>query len=224
MDETAPPTPEAHGDPAVIRVLAAEDDPFAQRAIAAYLAAPTDIDLIGVASDGVEALRLVSEASPDVLLTDIQMPGMGGVELIAKALALPSPPRALCFTAMDEEATMRAALEAGAGGFLLKVDPPELVVQAIRAVHDGEALVSPKLLAGVLRSFTRRGLPPAHLSSTEIDLVRLIGSGLDNIEISQALCLAPSTVKTYISRLLRRTDSRSRAQVAARAHQWGLAD
>ncbi len=204
-----------------IRVVAAEDDPLAQRAITAYLAG-TDIALVGVCGDGAEALDLVARLSPDVLLTDIQMPGLDGVELIRQSLALPRPPRALCFTSLGEEETMRAALEAGAAGFLLKVDPPDLLVHAIRCVHAGESLVSPKLLAAVLRSFTTRSEPPAHLSEIEVDLVRLVGEGRDNAEISAALCLAPSTVKTYLSRLLRRTDSRSRAQLAARAYQWGL--
>lgn len=205
-----------------IRVLAAEDDPFAQRAITAYLAGAPDIELVGLSSDGSKALELARKLRPDVLLTDIQMPGMGGIALLEKVMALPHPPRALCYTAMGEEEVMRAALEAGAAGFLLKVDPPELLVQAIRCVYDGDSLVSPKLLTAVLRSFAKRGAPPPHLSPTEIDLVRLVGNGLDNTEISKALCLAPSTIKTYLSRLLPRTDCSSRAQLAARAHQWGL--
>lgn len=205
-----------------IRVLVAEDDPFAQRAIVTYVARAADISIVGVASDGRTALRMVGELEPDVLLTDIHMPGLDGVELIERALSLPRPPRALCFTALGDEPTMRAALEAGASGFLLKVDPPDLLVQAIRITNNGEALVSPKLLAGVLNAFTRRGNPPPDLSPTEIDLVRLVGTGLDNTEIARELSLAPSTVKTYVSRLLRRIDCRSRAQMAARAHEWGL--
>ena len=205
-----------------IRVLVAEDDPFAQRAIVTYVARAADISIVGVASDGRTALRMVGELEPDVLLTDIHMPGLDGVELIERALSLPRPPRALCFTALGDEPTMRAALEAGASGFLLKVDPPDLLVQAIRITNDGEALVSPKLLAGVLSAFTRRGNPPLALSPTDIDLVRLVGTGLDNTEIARELSLAPSTVKTYVSRLLRRIGCRSRAQLAARAHEWGL--
>lgn len=205
-----------------IRVLAAEDDPFAQRAITSYLAGASGIDLVGVVGDGTTALELVRTERPDVLLTDIQMPGLNGIELVRAALALPHPPHALCFTSLGEDATMRAALEAGASGFLLKVDPPELLVQAIRCVHRGEALVSPRLLAGVLRSIARRGSPPPELSATDVDLARLVGTGLDNAEIGRELCLSPSTVKTYLSRLLRRTGSQSRAQLAIRAHEWGL--
>lgn len=180
-----------------IRVLAAEDDPFAQRAIAAYLSGVPDIVLVGVAADGQEALELAKKANPDLLLADIHMPGMDGIELVRAAVALPNPPRALCFTSIGDEATMRAALEAGA---------------------------SPRLMAGVLRSLSRRGTPPAELTQTEIDLVRLVGRGLDNAAIGDELHLAPSTVKTYLSRLLRRTDCQSRAQLAVRAHQWELVD
>lgn len=118
---------------------------------------------------------------------------------------------------------MRTALEAGASGFLLKVDPPDMLLQGIRSAYHGDALVSPKLLASVLRQFHRHNQPPSDLTDAELELVRLVGRGMDNKEISETVFLAPSTVKTYVSRLLKKTDCRSRAQLAAKAHEWGLA-
>lgn len=206
----------------VIRVVVAEDDPLAQMAIRSYVARVEDIEIVGTAPDGIPALELVKSQKPDVLLTDIHMPHMTGVELIREVFTLPNPPRVLCFTVLGDETTMRTALEAGASGFLLKVDPPDMLLQGIRSAYHGDALVSPKLLASVLRQFQRHNQPPADLSDVELELVRLVGSGKDNKEISNSVFLAPSTVKTYVSRLLKKTDCRSRAQLAAKAHEWGL--
>ena len=206
----------------MIRVLAAEDDPLAQRAIRGYLAPVPDIEVLDIAGDGAKALALVESLHPDVLITDLHMPHLNGLELLKAVFALPDPPRALCFTALGDESSMRAALSAGASGFLLKVDPPALLVQAIRSAYEGDALVSPKLTAQVLRGITTVGARPKHLNDADVELLGLGGQGLNNGDIGDALHLAPSTVKTYVSRLLRKTDSRSRAQLAARAHEWGV--
>lgn len=208
----------------VIRVVVAEDDPLAQMAIRSYVARVDDIEIVGMAPDGIPALELVKSQKPDVLLTDIHMPHMTGVELIREVFTLPDPPRVLCFTVLGDETTMRTALEAGASGFLLKVDPPEMLIQGIRITHHGDALVSPKLLASVLRQFQRHNQPPSDLGETELELVKLVGRGMDNKEIADSVFLAPSTVKTYVSRLLKKTECRSRAQLAAKAHEWGLVD
>ena len=211
-------------DPSTIRLVVAEDDPLARRAIRAYVGRSRDVELVAEAVDGIEALSAVREHHPDVLLTDIHMPQMTGVELIRKVFTLAEPPRVLCFTVLGDEHTMRTALEAGASGFLLKVDPPDMLLHGIRCAYHGDALVSPKLLASVLRQFQRHIHPPTELSAPELELVRLVGRGLDNGEISDEVFLAPSTVKTYVSRLLKKTDCRSRAQLAAKAHEWGLVE
>ncbi|MDO5735536.1 MAG: response regulator transcription factor [Propionibacteriaceae bacterium] len=208
----------------MIRVVVAEDDPLAQMAIQSYISRVDDIEIVGSAADGKLALELVKTLKPDVLLTDIHMPHMDGVELTRLVFALPDPPRVLCFTVLGDEQTMRTALEAGASGFLLKVDPPDMLIHGIRCAYNGDALVSPKLLASVLRQFQRHNKPPEDLVDSELELVRLVGMGLDNAQISTAVFLAPSTVKTYVSRLLKKTDCKSRAQLAARAHEWGLVD
>lgn len=207
----------------MITVVAAEDDPLAQRAIRTYLAAAADIDLVAIADNGLAALQVVRTEQPDVLVTDLHMPGMNGIQLLHEVFALPEPPKALCFTALGDERSMRAAVSAGASGFLLKVDPPGLLIQAIRSAHAGDALVSPKLTAQMLRGIAPTGRAPRGLSEADRELLGLVGQGLDNGDIGNALHLAPSTIKTYVSRLLRKTNSRSRAQLAARAHEWGLA-
>ena len=210
--------------PQVVRVVVAEDDPLAQMAIKNYVSRADDIDIVGTAPDGYAALELVKSLKPDVLLTDIHMPEMSGVELIGHVFALPEPPRVLCFTVLGDELTMRTALEAGASGFLLKVDPPDMLIHGIRCAFHGDALVSPKLLASVLRQFQRRNQHPSDLTPSDVELVRRVGRGLDNAMIAEELFLAPSTVKTYVSRLMKKTDCRSRAQLAVRAHEWGLVD
>lgn len=207
----------------MITVVAAEDDPLAQRAIRTYLANVADIDLLAIADHGVEALELVRTLRPDVLVTDLHMPNMNGIELLQQVFAMPDPPKALCFTALGDEQSMRAAVSAGASGFLLKVDPPGLLIQAIRSAHVGDALVSPKLTAQMLRGIAPTGRAPRGLSDADRELLGLVGQGLDNGDIAATLHLAPSTIKTYVSRLLRKTNSRSRAQLAARAHEWSLA-
>lgn len=206
----------------MIRVVAAEDDPLARRAIRSYLAAAPDIELVDIAHDGASGLELVRTLKPDVLITDLHMPGLDGIRLLEAVFALPEPPHALCFTAIGDESSMRAAIAAGASGFLLKVDPPALLVQAIRSAYDGDALVSPKLTAQLPRGIPATGARPKGFNDAETELLSLVGSGLDNSAIGVRLHLAPSTVKTYVSRLLQKTESRSRAHLAARANEWGM--
>lgn len=219
MSIASPHPPESA---AMIKVVAAEDDPLARRAIRSYLAPAPDIELVDIAHDGASGLELVRTSKPDVLITDLHMPGMNGIQLLEAVFALPDPPQALCFTAIGDEASMRAAIAAGASGFLLKVDPPALLVQAIRSAQAGDALVSPKLTAQLLRGIPPTGAKPKGFNPSELELLRLVGCGLDNTTIGGTLHLAPSTVKTYVSRLLQKTQSRSRAHLAARANEWGL--
>lgn len=208
--------------PSQIRLVFAEDDPLACQAIHAYLRPAPDIEVVGEAADGVAALRLVEQERPDVLLTDINMPGHDGVELTRRVTALPNPPQVLCFTALADEHLMREALYAGACGFLLKVDRPEMVLHGIRSAFNGEAVVSPRLITSLLTSIPRASPPPSDLKDLELDLIRLVGEGLNNVEIGGRLFLSPTTVKTYVSQLLTRTGSRNRAQLAVKAHEWGL--
>ena len=205
-----------------IRVLLAEDDPLARRAVDNYLSRAADIELIGVAVDGEQAVKLATELRPDVCLVDVHMPKMDGIEVTRIVTAPPLNCRAVCFTALGDDRTLTRAIQMGASGFLLKTDSPALIMHGIRSAYSGDALVSPKLVATLLSNTLARTAPPADLGQIDTQLLTLIGRGLSNAEIGEELHLATSTVKTYVSRLLRKTDSRSRAQLAARAHEWGV--
>ncbi len=208
----------------VIRVMVAEDDPLAQQAIETYLSHANDMELIGIASDGQSALELAATTDPDVAIIDIHMPKVDGIEVTRRLTQPPSRIKVVCFTALGDDNVMLDAIHAGASGFLLKTDSPGLVLHGVRTAFSGEALVSPKLIATVLANSVRRIEPPRHLSETERELLVLIGRGFNNAEIAEKLILAPSTVKTYVSRLLARLDRPNRAALATLAYEWGLMD
>ena len=207
---------------AAIRVLLAEDDPLAQQAIETYLSKPQDLSLVGIAPDGEQAIAMAQELSPDVAIVDIHMPKLNGLE-VTKAL-VPTGVKVLCFTALGDDQILRRALLAGASGFLLKSDSPGIVLHGVRSTYSGDSLVSPKLVAALLRASGPRSTPPAHVTDKDQQLMALIGRGLSNAEIAERLFLAPNTVKTYVSRLLSQHNRPNRAALAALAFEWGLVD
>ena len=203
-----------------IRVLLAEDDPFAQEAVRAYLSRASDMELVGVAGDGEEALATARAVVPDVAIVDIHMPRLDGITVTARLV--PLGVKVVCFTALGDDRTLIRALDAGASGFLLKSDNPGLILHGVRSAYSGDALVSPKLVSALLRGTVTRSEPPAHLTDVDRQLLGLIGSGLSNAEIAEQMHLAPSTIKTYVSRLLSRLDRPNRAALAALAYEWRL--
>ncbi|MFV0429826.1 MAG: response regulator [Arachnia sp.] len=208
--------------PPVIRVLVAEDDPLARHAIETYLARANDIELLEMAHDGEAAVRMAQELKPDVAIVDIHMPKLDGVEVARELSKPPLNCKVVCFTALGDETTMMDALAAGASGFLLKSDNPGLILHGVRSAYSGDSLVSPKLVAELLRHTPARSRPPVHLSDADRHLLTLIGRGLSNAEIAEELYLSPATVKTYVSRLLARLERPNRTSLAALAHEWGL--
>lgn len=209
--------------PPPIRVLLAEDDPLAQHAVKTYLSRATDIELVGVASDGAEAIRLARELTPDVAIVDLHMPQLDGIEVTAQITPPPLCCRVVCFTALGDDRTLLRAIQAGASGFLLKSDNPGLILHGVRSAYSGDALVSPKMVSSILRAATTRHTPPpAHLTDSDKQLLGHIGRGLSNADIATEMFLAPSTVKTYVSRILARLEQPNRAALAALAHSWGL--
>lgn len=160
-----------------IRVMLAEDDALAQQALAMYLMRVPDIELVGTAPDGESAVRLASQLCPDVVIVDIHLPKMDGIELTARLTAPPARTRVVCFTALGDDRIMHRALDAGASGFLLKSDSPGLILHGVRSAFSGDALVSPKLIASVLAASRLRSTPPPTLTRVDRDLLRLIGRG-----------------------------------------------
>lgn len=218
MNTTAPP------DDHEIRVLLVEDDPLARKAVATYLGAAGGMCLAGVACDGVEAIQLASDMNADVAIVDIHMPRLNGIEATRRLTKEPFNLKVLCFTALASDDVLMDALSAGASGFLLKSDSPELIQHGVRSAYSGDALISPQLVCQVLARASVRSQPPAELSYVDIELVQFVGLGLTNAQISKRMGYSTSTVKTYVSRLLGRLGKRNRAELATLAYEWGLID
>jgi DNA-binding NarL/FixJ family response regulator len=214
----------------VIRVLIADDQALVRGGFRMILENAGDIEVCGEAATGREALELVRGAAVDVVLMDIRMPELDGVEA-TRRLMVAGGPRVLILTTFDLDEYVYDALRAGASGFLLKdIDPPELV-RAVRAVHSGEALLAPAITRRLVEQFTRRPAPGARtppelaeLTARELDVLRELARGLSNAEIAAALFLSPATVKTHVARILMKLGLRDRVQAVVFAYQTGLVD
>ena len=186
-------------------------------------------DVLGEAADGIEAVEVVGRLRPDVVLMDIRMPRLDGVEATRRITRLVPPvPRVLVLTTFDLDEYVYAAVRAGASGFVLKDVTPEDLVHAVRVVARGESMLAPALIARLLEQFTKRppgGGPPAQmadLTERELEVARLVAKGMSNAEIGGRLFLSEATVKTYVSRLLTKLHLRDRVQIAVMAFQSGL--
>ena len=214
----------------VIRVLLVDDDPLVRSALALMLGGQSDIDVVGEAPDGQVGLDLVTELDPDVVLMDIRMPVMDGLEATVALHQRPSPPSVVVLTTFDADDHVVRAVAAGADGFLLKDTPPGDIVQAIRTVAAGDAMLSPSATRSIvsrLRSAsTDRSTTAADrltvLTERELEVAVCVGRGLSNSEIASELYLSIPTVKSHVSRLLTKLDSNNRVQVAMVVHDAGL--
>jgi DNA-binding NarL/FixJ family response regulator len=213
----------------VIRVLIADDQALVRGGFRLILETQEDIEVCAEAGDGREALAASAATRPDVVLMDIRMPQLDGVEATRRLVAAPAPrPRVLVLTTFDLDEYVYEAMLAGASGFLLKdVDPPELV-RAVRVVHAGEALLAPSITARLIAEYTRRPAPGrtperlADLTQRELDVLRELARGRTNAEIAAALFLSPATVKTHVARVLDKLDLRDRVQAVVLAYETGL--
>ena len=216
----------------VIRVLLVDDDPLVRSALSLMLGGPGDIGVVGEAADGAEGLDRARELRPDVVLMDIRMPVLDGLEATRRLLRDPSPPRVIVLTTFDADENVVRAVAAGADGFLLKDTPPAQIVEAIRRVADGEAMLSPS----ATRSLVSRGRADAAgdrsadarrrleaLTDREREVAVAVGAGLSNAEIAASLHLSVPTVKTHVSRLLDKLGATNRVQIAICVHDAGLA-
>ena len=215
----------------VIRVLLVDDDPLVRSALALMLGGQNDIDVVGEAPNGQVGVALVGELDPDVVLMDIRMPVMDGLEATQVLHQQPSPPAVVVLTTFDADDHVVRAVAAGADGFLLKDTPPGDIVQAIRTVAAGDAMLSPSATRSIvarLRSSTStdRSTVAADrltvLTERELEVAVCVGRGLSNSEIASELYLSVPTVKSHVSRLLTKLDSTNRVQVAMIVHDAGL--
>jgi DNA-binding NarL/FixJ family response regulator len=211
------------------RILVVDDQDVVRAAFEVLLGTQPDFAVVGSAPDAPRAIRLCRDLRPDVVLMDIRMPGMDGIEATRRILAEPDPPRVLILTTFDLDEHVYDALDAGASGFLLKDATAERLFDAVRVVAAGEALLAPtvtrRLVAEFARLRMRRREPDAALRSLtarETDVLRLIAEGLSNVEIAARLVVGEETVKSHVSRVLAKLGLRDRTQAVVVAYESGL--
>jgi DNA-binding NarL/FixJ family response regulator len=212
-----------------IRVLVADDQAMVRAGFRMLLSGEPDIDVVAEASNGIEAVDKAARFRPMVVLMDIRMPELDGLQATRRILAAHDTARILILTTFDLDEYVYEALRAGASGFVLKDDPPEQLLAAIRIVAGGEALLSPSITKRVIARFTRisHSEPPkelADLTDRELDVFRLVARGLSNAEIGQELYISDATVKTHITHMLQKLNLRDRVQAVVLAHETGLFD
>jgi len=215
-----------------IHVLLVDDQPLLRTGFRMILSAEPDLQVVGEAGDGAAAVELARRLRPDVVLMDIRMPGMDGIQA-TRALAGPGvedPLKVLMLTTFGQDEYVVESLRAGASGFLLKDAPAEDLVEAIRVIAAGEALLAPSITRRLLDRVASR-LPPAHdnmipalseLTEREMEVLKLVARGLSNAEIAEKLVVSETTVKTHVSRILGKLGLRDRVQVVILAYETGL--
>jgi DNA-binding NarL/FixJ family response regulator len=212
----------------MIKVLVVDDQELVRAGFRLILD-KAGMTVVGEAADGVEAIKTTLATMPDVVLMDIRMPRMDGIEATRRILAkAQQPPRVLALTTFDLDEYVYAAVRAGASGFLLKDISPDDLIHAVRVVARGEAMLAPSLTRRLLERFARQPTPGAwpeslpSLSERELAVLKLVAKGKSNSEIGAELYLSEATVKTYVSRLLTKLDLRDRVQIAVLAYETGL--
>jgi DNA-binding NarL/FixJ family response regulator len=210
-----------------IRVLVADDQSMVRAGFRMLLADEQDIEVVAEAENGREAVEKTARFNPDVILMDIRMPELDGLEATRRILAEDNGARILILTTFDLDEYVYEALSAGASGFVLKDDSPEQLLAAIRTVAAGDALLSPTVTKKVIKQFARhpRPAPPkelGELSERERDVFRLMAEGMSNSEIGQALFISETTVKTHVTHILQKLNLRDRVQAVVLAYQTGV--
>lgn len=216
----------------MIHLLIADDEAMVRAGLRLILEAEGDLSVVGEASDGMEAIAQATRLRPDVILMDVRMPRMDGVEA-CRRLVDEAGSKVVVLTTFDLDEHLFASIRAGASGFLLKASPPDELVTAIRAAHAGNALIEPRMTKRLLEEFARRpelvprGEIPTRLSTLterELDVLREMARGLSNAEIGEHLYIGEATVKTHVTHILTKLDLRDRIQAVVLAYECGLVE
>jgi DNA-binding NarL/FixJ family response regulator len=211
----------------MIRVVLADDQPLVRTGLRMILGAVDDIEVVGEAADGAEAISICVELSPDVVLMDVRMPGVDGIDATRAVTATDSPPKVLVLTTFDLDDVVYEALRAGASGFLLKDAPEERLITAIRVVADGGSLFAPSVTRALIAEFAQRSRQPPtasvdRLTERETEVLVQIARGRSNAEIAETLFVTENTVKTHVARILMKLGLRDRVQAVVLAYECGL--
>ena len=215
----------------MIRVLIADDQALVRGGFHSILAGQDDIEVVGEAEDGQQAIDATEALRPDVVLMDIRMPGIDGIEATRRIAARGLSSRVLVLTTFDVDDYVYDAMKAGASGFLLKTAPPRQLADAVRTVAAGDALLAPSVTRRLVEQFVRRPPPGAKvppgledLTERELDVLRLIAQARSNAEIAAALVVSEATVKSHVNRILGKLGLRDRAQAIVFAYETGLVE
>jgi two-component system NarL family response regulator len=201
----------------IVRILLVDDHPVVRAGLASMLSTIAGLAVCGAASSGEEALELIDAEQPDVLLLDLRMPGMTGIELLKAIRAVPFPPKALVLTSYESDEEIYRAIEAGAHGYLLKSTPQAEIVAAIHAVHSGRHHIPPRIAARLAERMVR-----AALTQRELEILEMVVRGLTNKQIGNALRISENTARNHINSIIRKLDVSGRTEAATAAIQQGL--
>jgi DNA-binding NarL/FixJ family response regulator len=214
----------------MIKVLLVDDQALVRAGFRLIVQTQPDFEVVGEASDGAEAVKLVRELAPDVVLMDIRMPGLDGIEATRQLAAAANSPRVLMLTTFDADEYLYDTMRAGASGFLLKDVPPEQLIAGIRMIAAGDALLAPVLTRRLVERFVQRPLAgrtsnddrAAALTDREREVLVHVARGMSNSEIGEALFVTEATVKTHLSRVLAKLQLRDRVQAVVFAYEHGI--
>ena len=198
----------------MITVLIADDHPVVRQGLRTFLEVQEDLELAGEASDGAEAVELAQHSLPDVVLMDLVMPGVDGIEATRRIRDVSPSTKVIVLTSFDDDERVFPAIKAGAAGYLMKDVPPSELAEAVRKVHRGEALVAPSVAAKLMQEVAGRKPAGADLTERELDVLRLLARGLPNKVIAKELVVSEKTVKTHVSNILAKLHLADRTQAA----------
>ncbi|MEU3147687.1 response regulator transcription factor [Streptomyces sp. NPDC006999] len=211
-----------------VRVVLADDQPLVRSGLRVLMADAPDIDVVGEAGTGAEAVQLVRDTGPDVTVMDIRMPGMDGIEATGLITAAAGATRVLILTTFDDDEYIYGALRAGASGFLVKDMALDDILGAIRVVAAGDALIAPSVTRRLIAEFAARPEPALHqrlvgnITEREREVLTLVGRGMSNSEIATHLYISVATAKAHVARLLTKLEARDRVQLVITAYETGL--